>query len=388
MKQIVGSTYAVINLDHVRENFRNIKKLVQRDTKVCAVIKANAYGHGSVRLAKVYEEEKVDYFAVATAAEALELRRAGIHTPILCLGFVPQEQFSELIRHDIDITVYSTDKAKILSQEAMTQGKTAKVHIKLDTGMSRIGYQCSDETVEEIKKISLMEGIQCIGLFTHFALADDADPSYTREQFERYKWVADQLEEAGISISIKHVCNSAGIMMFPEYHLDMVRAGIILYGHYPSDEVDKSRIDLHPAMSLKTTISHVKILEKGRGISYGHKYFTESEEKIATIPIGYADGFTRMLSGLADVKIGEKIFPVVGRICMDQCMVRVSGVDVKVGDVVTVFSDEKDLSIERFAQKLGTINYELLCMVQRRIPRVYLEKGEPVEIRNYLSETE
>lgn len=385
MKNLIGETFAVINLDHVRQNIRNIRKLLKPKTKICAVIKANAYGHGSVRLAKLYEEERVDYFAVATASEALELRRFGIHTPILCLGFVSDEQFENIIRNDIDITIYSLEKARIFSQEAVAQGKKAKIHIKLDTGMSRIGYPCNEETVEEIKKIACLEGIQCKGLFTHFAKADEEDLSYTHEQFERYDRISRRLEEEGINIEIHHVCNSAGIMMFPQYQLDMVRPGIILYGHYPSDEVDQSQIELHPAMSLRTTVSHVKKLEAGRGISYGHKYITSSEETVATLPIGYAHGFTRMLSGFADVKIGNQIFPIVGRICMDQCMALVTGADIKVGDPVTIFSDEKGLEIERLAKKIGTINYELLCMIQRRIPRVYEEQGKKTEVLDYLS---
>lgn len=385
MKKLIGETFAVINLDHIRQNLRNIRRLIQPNTKVCAVIKANAYGHGSVRLAKLYEEEGVDYFAVATASEALELRHYGIHTPILCLGFVPDEQFENIVQNDIDIAIYSLEKAKRLSQEAVAQGKTAKIHIKLDTGMSRIGYPCNEETVKEIRSIASLEGIRCRGLFTHFARADEEDPSCTHQQFTQYDRMARRLEEEGVTIEIRHVCNSAGIMMFPEYHLDMVRPGIILYGHYPSDEVDTSKIELHPAMSLRTTVSHVKKMEAGIGISYGHKYVTSSEETVATLPIGYAHGFTRMLSGSADVKIGNQIFPVVGRICMDQCMALVTGADVKVGDPVTIFSDEKGLEIERLAKKIGTVNYELLCMIQRRIPRVYEEKGKETEVIDYLS---
>lgn len=384
MKQVYRPTWVEINMDNLRRNFRNIRALLDEKTKFCAVIKANGYGHGSVELAKLYEEEGADYFAVATCEEALELRDAGIGTPLMCLGYVPEDRFGQMIEREVDITIYSLEKAKRLSEEAVKRGKEAKVHIKLDTGMSRLGYPCREDSVQEIKEIAALPGIRCRGLFTHFALADSADPSYTKEQFKRYLFVSERLEQEGVGIEIRHVCNSAGIMMFPEYHLDMVRAGIVLYGHYPSEEVDKSVLKLYPAMSLRTTVAHVKLLEEGRGISYGHKYHTRREERIATIPIGYADGFTRMLSGKADVRIGESIVPVVGRICMDQCMLNVTGLDVKVGDMVTIFSDEEELAIERFGERLGTINYELLCMIQRRVPRVYRNHGETTAVIDYL----
>lgn len=383
MNEVFRPTWAQINLDNIRQNFRNIRGLLQPTTKFCAVIKANGYGHGSLMLAKVYEKEGADYFAVATCEEAMELRQGGITTPILCLGYVPEDRYAEMIRSNIDITIYSMAKARLLSALAAKFKTKARIHIKLDTGMSRLGYQCEDKAIEEIKVIAKLEGITIQGLFTHFALADSSDKAYTHEQFGRYRSMVEKVERAGITIPIKHVCNSAGIMMFPEYHLDMVRAGIVLYGHYPSEEVDKSRLEIRPAMTLQTTVAHVKELEAGRGISYGHKYVTPVTEQIVTLPIGYADGFTRMLSGLADVKIAEEICPIVGRICMDQSMVKVTG-NVQVGDRVTVFSDEQDLAIERFAEKLGTINYELLCMVQRRVPRVYTEGGKNISLTDYL----
>lgn len=384
MEEIFRPTWAQINLDHLKMNFHNIRKLIEPTTKFCAVIKANGYGHGAVQLARLYEKEGADYFAVATCEEALELRKAGIKTPMMCLGLVPEDRYALMIEENIDITLYSMDKARKLSEEAVKSGKEAQVHIKLDTGMSRLGYPCNQDTVEEIKAIAELKGIRLIGLFTHFALADAKDPAPTQEQFERYQSVARKLEIDGLQIPIKHVCNSAGIMMFPQYHLDMVRAGIVLYGHYPSEEVDRSVLKLYPAMALKTRVAHVKTLEKGRGISYGHRYITSGKEQIATLPIGYADGFTRMLSGKADVQIDGAKVPVTGSICMDQCMVNVSGHQVKAGDIVTIFSDQEGMDIERFGKKLGTINYELLCMVQRRVPRVYTEGGRILEVRDYL----
>lgn len=387
MKEIYRPTRAEINIDNLKSNFDNIRALLKKETKLCAIIKANGYGHGAVRLAKIYEEQGADYFGVATCEEALELRQAGIKTPVMCLGYVPENRFEDMIENHIDITLYSVEKALLLSEKAVRSGKEANIHIKLDSGMSRLGFQCNDETVDAIMAISRLDKINIIGVFTHFALADDKSPDYTIKQFENYMRVVSALEEKGLEIPIKHVCNSAGVMMFPDYHLDMVRPGIILYGHYPSEDVDKSVIELRPAMSLKTEISHVKELEEGRGVSYGHKYITGGNEVIATLPVGYADGFTRMLSGKADVMIDGRIVPVVGRICMDQSMIKVDS-SAKAGDQVTIFSDQPGLAIERFADALDTINYELLCMVQRRVPRVYLEKGEITGIEDYLIHNE
>ena len=376
-------TWAEINIDHVKANYRNIRGLLKKETKFCAIIKANAYGHGSVQYAKILENEGADYFGVAICEEALELRENKITKPIMCLGYVPEDRFLYMMKNDIDITIYSLEKATILSKIAKDNNLRAKIHIKLDSGMSRIGLQCNSESVEEIMEISKLENIDIVGVFTHFALADDTDLTYTHEQYKNYTFVVSELENRGLIIPIKHVCNSAATMMLPEYHLDMVRPGIILYGHYPSDDVDKLRLKLHPAMSLKSTVAHVKTLEQGRGISYGHKYKSKQNEIIATIPIGYADGFTRMLSGQADVKINGSIVPVVGRICMDQCMLSLEQ-EAKVGDHLTIFSDEEGMDIERFAKRLSTINYELLCMVQRRVPRVYKEDGQVVHVEDYL----
>ncbi|MBP2027974.1 alanine racemase [Acetoanaerobium pronyense] len=376
-------TWVDINTDNFKENVRNIKKLLKQDTKFCPVIKANAYGHGAVQIGKILEEEGADYLGVATCEEALELRENNIKIPIMCMGYVPQSSFKDMLINDIDITLYSLEKAKVFSRICIETGKKGKVHIKLDTGMSRLGFKCDDLAIDDIVEISSLENLEITGIFTHFALADDINPEPTHRQFEKYIKIINGLEKKGIDTGIKHVCNSAGTIMFPQYHLDMVRVGISLYGHYPSEDVDKSRVALKPAMSLKSTISHIKILEKGKGVSYGHAYKTLGKEIIATLPIGYADGFTRMLSGKCEVKLKNEIAPVVGRICMDQTMIRLEKM-ADVGDTVTIFSDEKDFDIERFANRLGTINYELLCMVQRRVPRVYRSKGAVIEVVDYL----
>ncbi|MGL5440373.1 MAG: alanine racemase [Filifactoraceae bacterium] len=377
-------TWVEINLDNIASNFKGLRSLIKNEVKFCCIIKANGYGHGSVELAKFYEELGADYFGVATGKEALELRRAGIKTDILCLGYTHESVHKVLIENDIDIPVYSFETAENLSRLAGRLGRTVSIHIKLDTGMSRIGLQCNDDTVKIIEKIKMLDNVHLRGLFTHFARADEIQRDTTREQFERYEYVRRRLEDIGIVCDINHVCNSAGTIMYPEYHLDMVRVGISLYGHYPSDEVDKSRVKLYPAMTLKSMISHVKNLEKGRGIGYGHKYVTVNDgEYIATMPIGYADGFTRMLSKDANVMINGKIYKLAGNICMDQCMIKVDD-KVNVGDVVTIFGEDDSLRVERFADKLGTISYEILCMVQRRIPRVYKSDDKLIKVVDYL----
>ncbi|MZQ75932.1 MAG: alanine racemase [Peptoclostridium sp.] len=376
--------WAEINVENLRENFRNIKSLTKEGTKVCAVVKANAYGHGSVQVAKILIEEGADYLAVASEGEAIELRQAGIKTPILCLGYVPEVVYEEAIANELDITIYSLEAAEKLSKEAVRLGKNARVHIKLDTGMSRLGFQVEDATVDAIEKIAGMSGIELVGVFTHFAKADEKDKTFTEYQYSGYMKIVSEVEKRGVKIQIKHVCNSAGTMDMPQYHMDMVRPGIILYGLYPSDEVMKERLALKPVMTFKASVSHVKDLEAGRGIGYGLRYVTDKTTRIATMPIGYADGFTRMLSGKISVKVNGTIVPVVGNICMDQSMLNVDAVETKVGDEVIIFGEDSDARVERLAQALGTINYEIVCMVARRIPRVYMEKNTVLQVVDYL----
>lgn len=381
----IRPTWVEIKLDNLRENFRNIKKLLREDTRICGVVKANAYGHGSIDVARVLIEEGASYLAVATLEEGKELRNAQIvGVPILCLGYVPDESISCAISRDIDITVYSYEMAKLIQQKASSLGKTANIHIKLDTGMSRLGFEISDEAIEKIIDISKFENVNIAGVYTHFAVADEQDKTYTYEQYKKYMYIADALEQRGVEIPIKHVCNSAATIDLPELHMDMVRPGIILYGHYPSEDVKKELLPLKPVMTLRTRIAHIKEVEKDISVSYGRRYKTVDSARIATLPIGYADGFTRMLDGNADVMVNGRKVPVVGRICMDQCMVEIGEIDAKIGDEVTIFSDDVNLPIERFADKLGTINYELLCMISRRIPRVYTEQGEKKRKVDYL----
>lgn len=374
-----------VNLDNIIHNYKSLKALTKEGTKACAIIKANGYGHGSVELAKALEEAGCDYFGVATGSEALELRKAGVSTPLMCLAYIEDSLYKEFIEKNIDIPLFSLEAAKKVSQVAIELGLTGNIHIKLDSGMSRVGLQCNEETVNIIEEISQLEGIKLKGLFTHFAKADEWDREETNLQYQRYSSVAEALKERGVFFDIYHVCNSAGTIMYPEYHLDMVRVGISLYGHYPSNEVDKTRVELKPAMAFKATVTNAKLLEKGRGVGYGHKFVVENPqgEYIATIPVGYACGMTRMLSGKVDFLINDKIFQPAGNICMDQSMIIVDK-SVKIGDEVTIFSGDERIRVERLAERLGTINYEILCMVQRRIPRVYLQNSNIIKVVNYL----
>lgn len=386
MVEHVRAYYAEINLDNFRHNFREIKRLAE-GKKVFGVIKADGYGHGAVELAKVLEEENADYFAVAVVSEALELRRNGFKEPILVLGYTPKEFVKELVENDITQSIFSYDLAKAISNEAERQQKTAKIHIKLDTGMGRVGYLPVNDSLDEIEKISKLKNLKLEGVFSHFSVADEENKDFTKLQVERYKWFIDELSTRGIVFEIKHIANSATIIDLPDFYFDGVRPGIILYGYYPSKEVKMERINLKPVMSLKARIAHVKEVSKDTPISYGRKFYTKDKSRIATLPFGYADGFTRLFFGKANVIVNGKLSPVVGRICMDQCMIDVTECgDVKAGDEVIVMGESNGLSItaDNLADILGTINYEILCMVSRRVPRVYVENGKVIKVKNYV----
>lgn len=381
-------TWAEIDLDALAYNMRGIRRITKPDAKIMAVVKADAYGHGVTECAETLLENGADRFAVATLDEALELRRVFSDVPIMILGSSMPGEADALITNDITANVYTEEFARELSDTAQRLGRTAKVHIKLDTGMSRIGFVVTDGDnsgiIDAIERIYAMPGLEVEGIFSHFSTSDEADGSYTRLQFRRFMSVCDALEGRGIRIPIKHICNSAGIMMYPEYHLDMVRPGIILYGMYPSDEVDKSRLELKYVMSLRSRVTYVKSIEPGRGISYGKKYIAGGEETVATVPIGYADGYSRMLSGKAEIAVGGKRFHVAGRICMDQCMIIVTpGNNIKRGDEALIFG-EGAVTVDDVAAWLGTINYEITCMLSRRIPRVYKRSGKTVKVLDYL----
>ncbi|NSG41301.1 alanine racemase [Blautia obeum] len=371
---------AVVSLDAIAHNFAEMKKNIAKGTKIVAVIKADGYGHGAEAIARLIED--YDYiwgFAVATPEEALQLRTFGVKKPILILGIVFEEYFTQMIAKEIRLTVCTYEMAQKLSEEAQRQGRDVHIHIGLDTGMSRIGFADRQESVEEIKKISQLPNLKIEGMFTHFARADETDRSPAIDQLNRYLNFAKLLEDAGIQIPMKHCSNSAGIIRVPEANLNAVRAGITIYGIYPSHEVERDIVKLIPAMELKSHISYIKTVEPGAAFSYGGTFTAKKEMKVATIPVGYADGYPRSLSNKGWVLIHGKKAPILGRVCMDQFMVDITKIpDAKTGDEVTLIGkDGKEfISIEKFGDLSGRFSYEFACDISKRVPRVYIKDGK------------
>lgn len=360
-------------MEAIGHNIAEVRKNVGSDVKICAVIKADAYGHGAVAVGR-YLESAVEYFAVATVDEAIELREAGIQLPIIILSYVSPSRYDEVVRYDVTQTVYSFETAEQLAKAAKALGKTAKAHVALDTGMSRIGFAVNERSADDIRRISRLESLELEGMFTHFSCADMYDKSYSRMQMERYDHMCDMLDERNVVIPIKHICNSAGIMEFDSHRFQMVRSGIITYGLYPSEEVDKTALDLKPAMSFRSHVVNVHTAEAGIGVSYGATFVTKEPMRIATVSVGYADGYPRALSNKGRVLIHGQFAPVLGRVCMDQIMVDVSHIDnVQVEDVVTLFGrdGENFIPVEEPADASASFNYEFVCSLSRRVTRVY-----------------
>lgn len=382
----IRPVWAEVNLDNIINNIREIKKNINGE-EIIAVVKANAYGHGAIDIAPILVESGADRLAVAMLSEALELREAGIKVPILILGYTDVTFAEMLINNDIEQTVYSLDYAKELSKKAEALGKIAKIHIAVDTGMGRIGFLPSKKSVEEVVEISKLHNLNITGVFTHFSNADEEDKSYAHNQINKFNLFIKDLEEREINLGIKHISNSASIIDIEDAHYNAIRPGIILYGYYPSEYINKEKLKLMPALSLKCQVIHVKELKKGEYIGYGRTFRTERDSIIATLPIGYADGYIRGLYKKANVIVNGKLAPVVGRICMDQCMVDITDVGpVKVGDEVILLGEDNGLknNADDMAKLLDTINYEILCMIGRRVPRVYIKNGKKIDVRNYL----
>ncbi len=381
---------AYIDLDAVLYNLDSMHKKLKPDTKIMAVIKTDGYGHGAVEIAR--ELESVDYiygYAVATVEEGIILRRNGMKKPILILGYVFPEHYEAVINADIEPTVFTLEMAQTLSDTAAKAGKNCKIHFAVDTGMSRIGYQVTEEAADEMEQISKLPHIIVEGIFTHFARADELDKTATHKQIALFKEMLTMLEKRGVEIPLKHCANSAGIAEIPEAYMDIVRAGIIMYGLWPSDEVDKNSIDLKPVMTLKSHVAYVKKLEAGREISYGGTYVTKEERMIATIPVGYGDGYCRGLSGKGVVLIHGKKAPICGRVCMDQFMVDVTDIpDVKIGDEVTLAGTDGEytLTFEELGEVSGRFNYEFVCDLGKRVPRMFLRNGKVISEKDYFSE--
>jgi alanine racemase len=365
--------YANIDLDAIEHNIDEVRKKAGAGVDVLAVIKADAYGHGAVRVAQRIRN-KVQYFAVATIEEAIELRQAGEKLPILILGYISPSQYDLLVRYDITQTIYSLDTAVKLDEAARLAGKKAKVHIALDTGMTRIGFVMTQEAVEDVVSISRLSNIYLEGMFSHFSCADMRDKEYTKKQMERYDWFSDEISKRGVHIPVRHLCNSAGIIEFDSHRFNMVRSGIITYGLYPSDEVRTDEVILKPALTWKTHVVNVKTVAAGEGVSYGATYVTSRPTRIATLSVGYADGYPRSLSNKGKVIIHDKFAPVIGRVCMDQMMVDVTDIpDVKIEDeaVLAGSANGKCISVEEISELAGSFNYEFVCNINKRVERVY-----------------
>ena len=379
--------YAEISLEAIGHNIREVKKRLPEGVKLLGVVKANAYGHGAVPVAS-YLENQVDYFATATIEEAVELRENGISAPILILGYVSPSQYGDLVEYDITQTIDSYAQALALEKEAARQNRKAKAHLAVDTGMTRIGFQVTEHDADEAAKIADLPHIELEGMFTHFSCADQEDKTYCSMQMEKYDKMTVLLAERGVTIPLRHICNSAGIMEFDDHRFEMVRSGIITYGIYPSEEVKKERLDLIPALSWKSHVIHVKEVGPGIGVSYGATYVTEKPmTRIATVSAGYADGYPRALSNQGCVLIHGKKAPIIGRICMDQMMVDVTDVpEVREDDEAILWGGTVSDTAETIARKTDTIPYEVLCGVSRRVPRVYRDHGQIVAVEDWILE--
>ncbi len=377
------STYVTIDLDAIAQNMDAVCRKAK--TAVMAVVKADAYGHGAAPVARLLEP-KCAFFGVSSMAEALELRRCGIAKPILILGHTPVTAFDQAVRLGIRPAIFHYEDALALSDAAVKAGVTAPFHFAVDTGMSRIGFQATGESADLCARIAALPGLKAEGLFSHFATADCADLSRARAQAQRFAAFDAMLKARGVEIPIRHLNNSAGVMNF-NFHYDLVRSGIVTYGLYPSGEVSPSLLPLKPAMAWYSRVTHVKTLPAGREISYGGTYVTQRDTVVATIPVGYADGYRRSLSGKFHVLIAGRKAPVLGRVCMDQLMVDVTGIEgVEPGSPVTLIGRDADqeITMEAIAEAAGSFNYEFACGISRRVPRYYLKDGKRVREVHYL----
>lgn len=376
--------YAKVNLDAIHKNIESMKEKLKPETGIIAVIKTDGYGHGAVPIAKVLDDICYGY-AVATAFEGHNLRRHNIDKPVFILGYTPESTYEMVIREEMIPPVFTLEMAEKLSVCAVKMNKTVKINIAVDTGMSRIGYIPSKEAVDEIVKISILPNIKIESIFTHFAKADYKDKSFAKKQLREFNEFVRRVEDKGVNIPIHQCANSAAMMEMPETSLSLSRAGISMYGLYPSDEMSRENMKLYPAMSLYSHVVYVKEIEAGRGISYGQTYVADRPMKIATIPIGYGDGYPRNLSNKGYVIINGKKAKIVGRVCMDQFMVDVTGMDVNTGDLVTLVGCEngEEITVDELASLAGTFNYEFVCNLGKRVPRVFVKDNKIVGTKDY-----
>ena len=380
---------ARIDLDAIAYNMEQMHRNIDAKTKMIGVVKTDGYGHGAIPVARMLEAyEYVWGFATATLDEAVLLRKNGIRKPILVLGCIFPDQFEEMLKHEIRMTVYQEEQMQELSDLAVQLDQQAYFHVKLETGMSRLGFAPTDESVEAIKRIIALPHMEAEGIFTHFAKADEADKTYTKQQLAIFHKMTSKLKESGVTFDYEHCSNSAGIIDVREANCDLVRAGIAIYGLYPSQEVSKKAVELKPALSLISHVEYVKTISAGTSVSYGGTFVAEKEMKIATIPVGYGDGYPRSLSNKAHVLIHGKRAPIIGRVCMDQFMVDVTGIDeVKFGDQAVLIGrdGEETITVDQLSELADRFNYEFICDLGKRIPRVYYRDGKIVEQIDYFA---
>lgn len=393
MDEFLKRTWAEVDLDALAHNYKEIRAAVRPQTKICCVVKADAYGHGAPRIAREMQKMGADWFAVSNLEEALQLRNCGVDRPILILGYTPPEYAEKLSRMEIAQAVLSLDYGKKLSYYAQQAGVKVRAHIKVDTGMSRIGFLYQDldrdrASLDEIEQVCRLPGLDAEGIFTHFAVSDEGDSGegYTLRQYGCFKEALEDLQTRGIHFRLRHCANSGAVMDYPELQLDMVRPGVILYGLSPSGKMRRP-LDLHPVMELKTVISQLKTVPAGTKVSYGCEFVTEKETVLATVPIGYADGYPRSLHNRADMLVDGRRARVVGRVCMDQLMLDVTGIPgAREGMTATVFGRDGQgvIPVDELARLNGTIHYEMVCLVGKRVPRIYIREGKQVGLLNYI----
>ncbi len=401
MEKYFRRTWVEVNLDALKHNYHEIESRLAEGSSIMAVVKADAYGHGVENTVREFSACGCRWFAVSNLEEALQVRSINADCSILILGYTPPKYAQTLAKKNISQAVFDREYAEKLSQAAQKDGVQVKIHIKVDTGMSRLGFLFHDsaenvDSVEEIERACKLSSLYPEGIFTHFASADEEEGrDFTEHQYKLFMTAIDMLGEKGIEFPLRHCCNSAATVLYPEMHLDLVRPGIILYGLMPSSflrgaapsSLLQGKIELKPALKMKTVVSMVKTIPAGTAVSYGRTYQSEKDMKIATVPIGYADGYPRVLSGKAELRIGDRLVPVIGRICMDQCMLDVTGVEnIGEGISVTVFDSDPNspLSVDALAKKAATINYELICGINKRVPRVYTRQKEIEAIADYM----
>jgi len=382
---VTSGAWIEVDLDAISENCRTVRSIIGNDTKICAVVKADAYGHGVIEIARLLSDEGVDYFGVAILDEAIELRKIGIEKPILVLGPLMPGQAAYVLRYNVTQTICSLEMAEELSREAFRQRKSVKIHIKVDTGMGRIGVYYED-AVAMIGRVRDLPYLEIEGIFTHCATADSPHKDYVYEQWKIFSQVLEDLKDQGVEIPISHMATSATIIDLPQMKLDMVRPGLMLYGLYPHPS-QRLKVSLKPALTYKARISYLKDITRRRSISYGRKYFANVGEKIATLPLGYNDGIRRILTNQGEVLIHGKRCPMAGTVCMDHVMVNVSDIsDVRRFDEAVLIGKqgEDEISVESIAQRLSTINYEVVSCLGRRVPRLYMQNGRRVAVRNLI----